>query len=163
MDPKPSLRAYALRESILSMHPPRVLLADDDDDCRAPIAANLRQIGYSVVEARNGSALTLQLGSLLLFSHAKGDELPFGLVISDIQMPGQSGLDVLEGLRMAEIGVAVVIISADRRAETREKAFDLGADAFLQKPFELLELTDLCRTLAPVVSRSEAPKSWRVI
>lgn len=162
MEPKQNKRsAYAMREDILAMHPPRVLLADDDPDCREPIAERLRALGYSVIEARNGSELAEQLDSLLLFGEAKGEDLPFALVISDVRMPGHTGLEVLDELRRASVDVGVILFSGDGRPQTREDAVRLGASAFLQKPFGLEELCDICRTLAPVVARSEAPKSWR--
>ena len=143
-------RAYELRERMLSLGPPRVLVAEDDADVRALIATTLRSEGYSVIEAKDGMELIEQVGSALLFANVTGELNPVSLVISDIRMPGHTGLDVLAGLRRADVGIAVLLVSAYGDADTLEEAIRLGADAFVHKPFEIDVLLSVVRDLAPL-------------
>jgi DNA-binding response OmpR family regulator len=155
-------KAYSLREKMIAMTPPRVLLAEDDCDVRRLVATTLRLDGYSVIEARDGAELLEHVGSALLFGTTGGDLDPVELVISDIRMPGYSGLDVLAGLRRAEVYVPVILVTAFGDAGSRREAERLGIDAFLQKPFEIEELLGVVRGLAPPSTKSENPPSWRV-
>jgi CheY-like chemotaxis protein len=148
MDSKRQLRrAYALRETMIAMSPPLVLLAEDDVDVRCLVTTALRKEGWSVVEARDGADLLEQIGSALLFGNLRGDLAPVGLVISDVRMPGHDGLEVLAHLRRSEIDVAVILMTAYPDAITRGRAEGLGVDAFLQKPFEIDHLCSLVRDI----------------
>jgi DNA-binding response OmpR family regulator len=64
------------------------------------------------------------------------DELGFDVVVSDVCMPGSTGLEILGGLRSARLRVPVVLISAFANAEARHIARKLGAQV-LDKPFDL--------------------------
>ena len=64
----------------------------------------------------------------------------YAVVISDIRMPGFSGLDVLKHLRTADAHAPVVLITAFPTDETRRRAQELGAVALLDKPFDLEDL-----------------------
>lgn len=162
MDRKETLRrAYGLRERMVAMSPPRVLLAEDDVEVRRVVAAALRLDGYSVIEAEDGADLLEQIGSALLFGNVTGNLEPVALLISDIRMPGHSGLDVIAGLRSADVAVATIIMSAQSDLETREHARQLGVDAFVPKPFELDALRAVVHLLAPIAAEPEAPPSWQ--
>jgi DNA-binding response OmpR family regulator len=71
------------------------------------------------------------------------------LVLLDLNMPGTSGFDVLRWLRSHQMfhRTCVFVLSASMRKEDVEVSFDLGANAFLVKPADLLELITLVRTL----------------
>lgn len=129
---------------------PRVLVAEDNDDIRRLVATVLRVDGYSVIEARDGTELLEQLGSALLFGHFGGELDPIDLVITDIRMPGHSGLELLAGLRDADIAVAVILMTAYGDAHTREQARALGADLLVHKPFEIEMLRRTVRALVPL-------------
>ena len=140
-------RAYALREAMVAMPPPLVLVAEDDADVRQVVATALRKDGCSVIEAGDGADLVEHIGSALLFGNIRGELDPIALVISDIRMPGQSGLDVLAQLRRSDIGVAVILMTAHADAETRAQAERLGVDGFLAKPFDIDELRGLVQKM----------------
>lgn len=157
-------RAYGLREKMMALSPPRVILAEDDADVRSLIAAALRGEGYGVLEAQDGTELVEGIDSALLFGSVTGGLDAVALVISDIRMPGHTGLEVLAGLRRAEVEVAVILVTAYADAETRDEARRLGADALVSKPFELEVLLSAVHALAPVVGgAAPAPSSWRVL
>jgi CheY-like chemotaxis protein len=141
---------------MIGMAPPVVLVAEDDADVRRVVATALRQDGCSVIEARDGEDLLEHIGSALLFGNLRGELDPVALVISDIRMPGHSGLEILGHLRQSDIGVQVVLMTAHLDAETRADAERLGADAFLAKPFEIDELRDLVRRLLSPAEAADA-------
>ena len=64
------------------------------------------------------------------------------LIFSDINMPGMSGLELLPKARAARPDVPVIMITAYGDAETRQKAFDGGAEALLTKPIDFGSLRD---------------------
>ena len=120
-----------------------VLLADDDDEMRSLIAEVLRNDGYEVHEARNGE----ELWALLLAELEDGPVHRPGMVISDIRMPGCSGLEVLKTLRACNKSMPVVLTTAFGDEATHALAEDLGAELLLDKPFDLAELRMIVRIL----------------
>ena len=147
-----------MRETMMAMSPPLVLLAEDDADVRRLIATALRMDGYSVIETADGDELVAHIGSALLFGNLRGEIDPVSLVISDIHMPGDDGLEILGRLRAADIGVRVILITAHADRDTRERAARLGADAFLGKPFEIDELRDVVRNMLTSEDPSRGPQ-----
>ena len=128
---------------------PRVLLAEDDDDIRSVIAAILRWDGYEVVEASNGAELLERVGDLLLAAE-KGDAPTADLIVSDVRMPGFSGLTVLAGLREADDKTPFVLITAYADDDTLDKARRAGVDAVFRKPFDVDDLRTAVINMAPI-------------
>jgi len=115
--------------------PRSVLVADDDDDLRALIAATLRSDHYSVFEATNGAELLELL--------KKGLDAPEHrpeLIISDVRMPILSGLGVLSALRRAQVSIPVILITVMADASIWTVAERLGATGVLKKPFDMDDL-----------------------
>jgi CheY-like chemotaxis protein len=114
-----------------------VLLAEDDADLRGLLAEALRDAGLEVVECPNGLALVETLVSRL-----EGGERPFDLVVSDVRMPGVTGLSVLEGLfEWGELrSLPMILITAFGDPRLRELARRFGAVSLLEKPFEMTAL-----------------------
>jgi DNA-binding NtrC family response regulator len=115
----------------------RVLLAEDDDELRWALAELLRGSGYDVTPVANGKALLEHLGSALLMQQNPN---PSDVIITDIRMPGLSGLQLLEGMRSQKGRIPVIVMSAFADDETRERVLSMGAAAFLEKPIDHLEL-----------------------
>jgi DNA-binding NtrC family response regulator len=124
--------------------PPRVLLAEDDAEMREMIAQVLRRDGYDVIEARDGFQLLQYLAT-----HTPAAEDAVDIVISDIRMPGKTGLDVLAGLRFADPATPVVLITGFGDLRTHLEAKRLGAAAVLDKPFDLQQLRSVIVNLLP--------------
>jgi two-component system response regulator PilR (NtrC family) len=116
--------------------PRRILVAEDDPDMRALVAAVLRQSGYRVVEASDGTEILDRIESTIW--SARPDQ--FGAIVSDINMPGLSGLDVLAALRCTYWDTPVVLMTAFGDDDARDEANGLGAVAVLDKPLKMEEL-----------------------
>ena len=114
----------------------RLLLVDDDEENRAPVADYLRLFGYEVRERPDGlSAL-----------EAAHEETP-DAVLLDVQMPGLDGFEVLSRMRgdpALEL-VPVLLMTSLGRTNLKVKGLDLGADDYLVKPVDLVELVDRVR------------------
>ena len=111
------------------MKKPSILLIDDDPSLRRVIEYSLVESGYSVLPAASGEE------GLVLFQ--KG---PCDAVITDITMPGISGLEVLAKVRQADLNVPVIIITAYGTIESAVSAMKQGAFDYITKPFNRDEL-----------------------
>lgn len=120
---------------------PRVLLAEDDDEMRAMLASVLRDKGCEVLEAGDGSELTKALDQVALGILLGDDHAPhLDLIISDINMPGTTGMEVLARMRRAQWKTPVILMTAFGDDRTHEEAQKLGVEAVLDKPFSLSDL-----------------------
>ena len=112
----------------------RVLVVDDEPDVLLLCRLNLEQRGHEVLEAPNGDS------ALELARSGSPD-----LVVLDLMLPGIDGYQVLQALRADEetSGVPVLVLTAKSLQADRERSRQLGASAFLTKPFLPDELCDL--------------------
>ncbi len=125
----------------------RVLLAEDDSDFRRLLRAELVAGGLSVRTVADGRLLLSELSDLLLC-----DSIGFDVLVSDVYMPGWTGLAALNALRCAGSDVPVVLLSAFPDQELSFMARELGAE-LLMKPFEIDELL---RTIIARLPRTPA-------
>lgn len=123
-------------------HPPRILLAEDDAELRALLTLTLAREGYAVVALEDGFELSDYVS---LTKVCGGPLLPPDLILSDVRMPGLTGLDVLAQAQASGLFCPVVILSAFADDATREEARRLGASAFLDKPVDMELLTATVR------------------
>jgi adenylate cyclase len=116
----------------------RVLIVDDNPDLRTYVSSILRQQGYRVWTARNGSE----------GFQATQTYLPH-LIITDLMMPLVSGLDMIRMIREDEElkGIPIVLLTAKADEDTRIEGVEKGADAYLSKPFSDRELLAEVRNL----------------
>ena len=121
----------------LSIPPARVLVAEDDYELRRMIALALRKDGYEVVVAKDGTELLEMVADSFLGDTA---DLAFDVIVSDIRMPGWSGMQVLQGLMDRDETMPVILITAFGDAKTHMLAHELGAVCVLDKPFEMDDL-----------------------
>jgi DNA-binding response OmpR family regulator len=119
----------------------RILVVDDDAPSVKMISFLLREEGYEVVSADNGSA-ALELV----------DREPPALVILDVMMPRMDGFEVCRRIRQ-KMDVPIIFLSAKGETADKVSGLQLGADDYLAKPFEPAEL--LARVKA-VLRRAEA-------
>jgi DNA-binding response OmpR family regulator len=137
------------------------MLAEDDPDIRGLVARALRAEGYGVLEFEDGTALADGIASALLFGSLTGGLDGVDLLISDVRMPGRTGLDVLLWLRQSGIAVSVILMTAFPDPATRAEAARLRATRLLPKPFQLDVLLEEVRALSPSTAQRDAPSSWR--
>ena len=134
---------------------PRVLVAEDDREMRRLVVEALTDDGYDIAEVCDGVELLAQVGSSVLFGGFGSTREPPDLIVTDVRMPGLTGLTVLEGLRRAGGDVPVVVITAFGDEETHRVALENGAVAVFDKPFDLDDLrTIVLHALRP---RAAAP------
>lgn len=113
----------------------KVLLVEDEPRAAEYIRQGLTESGYSVEVAQNGTDG--------LDAAMNGDH---DLLILDVMLPGIDGLALLSALRTAK-QVPVLMLTARDRVHDKVRAFDLGADDYLVKPFEFPELLARMRSL----------------
>src|SRR5688572_25155699 len=102
----------------------RILLIDDDPGVRDSMERMLRNAGYAVQSAPTGEEG---------FELARGGG--FDVILSDMRMPGISGLDILRQLRDVRVDAAFIIMTGFGTVDTAVEAMKLGAVDFVQKPF----------------------------
>jgi CheY-like chemotaxis protein len=123
-----------------------VLLADDDPEMRRMLARALRKWGYSVLEAHDGAHLAALLDTLVL--RERDGPLQIDVVVSDVRMPGASGLQSLAHVRRAGGAVPMILMTAFGDPELHLEARQLGAAAVFDKPFDV---DDLCTAILNVL------------
>ena len=125
-----------------AQRPVRILVAEDDDAMRALLVRTLSRAGYVVVEVEDG----YELGDYLAMMRGQGGTLaPLDLIVSDVRMPGRTGLEALERLRDQGVSCPVLLLSAFADEETHAEALRLGARQLLDKPVDLDVLKEAVR------------------
>src|SRR5262245_28623691 len=102
---------------------PRVLVVDDDAALLKGHARILEKAGFQVATAGDGAAAIRTL-----------DQGAFNVILSDIDMPGMNGLQLLEQVRARDLDVPVVLITGTPSVETAARAMEHGALRYLVKP-----------------------------
>jgi DNA-binding response OmpR family regulator len=120
------------------MNPSRILVADDDPTIRRFIATLLADRGYEIHEAPDGEQAA-QLAARVR-PH---------LMLLDLIMPFKDGFDVLAELKSEEdtSRIPIIIMSVKDREEEIVKGFNLGAEDYVVKPFNSLELVSRVRKI----------------
>lgn len=107
----------------------RLLIVDDDADLRMLLAAYFRRIGYEVEDKDSGLAAVepATTGS-------------FDCFIFDVSMPGMTGIDLLRRVRDRGISTPAMFLTAHDSTDDKVAGFKAGADDYLGKPFDPMEL-----------------------
>lgn len=120
-----------------------LLVVDDEADLRDIIASELEYMGAKVFQAENVKAAK----QVLL-------ENSIDLVVSDIRMPGGTGIDLLDEMKAKDVSTPPVILITGFADITMEDAFGKGAEALINKPFKLDDLVQMVvRFTSPLVER----------
>lgn len=106
-----------------------VLVVDDKEMMRDSVAVTLQRAGFDVAWAESGQA------ALLASAQKRPD-----VIVTDMRMPGMTGLELLERVRQLDDELPVILMTAFGTIETAVKAMKLGAFDYLTKPFEGDEL-----------------------
>ena len=126
---------------------PTVLVADDDRSIRTVLTQALGRSGYQVRSTGNAATLWRWV------EEGEGD-----LVITDVVMPDENGLDLIPRIKRIRPDLRVVVMSAQSTLMTAVKAAQRGAFEYLPKPFDLQELLSVVgRALAQPVEASTTP------
>ncbi|MHC1778575.1 MAG: sigma-54-dependent transcriptional regulator [Lentimicrobium sp.] len=123
----------------------KILAIDDDSIIRTLLTNILTKVGYEVVTAVDGeSGLELAISTTP------------DLVVTDFQMPGISGLDVVTELQRTQPGLPVILLTAHGDVALTIKSIQLGAYDFIEKPIQMQELLDVIRNGLEVSRQSRS-------
>ncbi|MFN6964943.1 MAG: sigma-54-dependent transcriptional regulator [Pyrinomonadaceae bacterium] len=111
-----------------------ILIVDDEQSYRQLLSLVFESEGHAVRTATNGRAALAALQAE-----------PADIVISDVKMPDMDGIELLRSVRATLPDLGVVLMTAFASVETARDAFKLGADDFIQKPFDVEELKLIVR------------------
>lgn len=116
----------------------RILVVDDDPSVGAALEQILLMEGYNVTRARDGRAAVQSVA-----------DNPPDLILLDLNMPNMGGFEVCSRVKSnpATTLLPIVIVTGESEFEARMKAWDVGADDFLSKPFQVVEVLARCRSL----------------
>ena len=112
----------------------RVLVVDDEENLRHMLQTLLKREGYEPVGVASVDSAVREL-----------DNLPYDIIITDLRMPGRSGLDLVDEVRRRNLDATVVVMTAFGSKEVAIEAMKRGAYDYLSKPFEADELILLLR------------------
>jgi two-component system alkaline phosphatase synthesis response regulator PhoP len=109
--------------------PSRLLLVEDEPGLQLALSDRLASEGYQVETAGDGNTA---------IARATGE--PFDIIILDVMLPGRDGFDVARTLRQQGIRTPILMLTARGEVVDRVVGLKLGADDYLTKPFEMMEL-----------------------
>src|SRR4028119_771749 len=106
-----------------------ILIVEDDEVIMGTLAYNLSRNGFGVSQATTGAE------ALRMSRKLRPD-----LILLDIMLPEESGIEVCERIRERDQGVMIVMITAKDAEEDKVRGFEAGADDYVTKPFGMKEL-----------------------
>lgn len=113
----------------------KILLVEDDENIRIMVGAMLESAGYQVIETRSCSAALTLVGSYLP-----------DLILLDLGLPDMDGMELLAYVRKTEL-TPIIVLSARSDESEKVKAFDLGANDYITKPFSAAEFLARVRSV----------------
>lgn len=119
----------------------RVLLVDDEREFTAALAERLALRGFDAITAASGAEALEIL-----------DRNPPHIVVSDVMMPGLSGMELLKRIRKYHPRVQVILLTGMSCAFDTEEALRLGAFACLMKPLNIKELIDTIHRVVAMIA-----------
>ncbi len=120
-----------------------ILLVEDEEHLAVGIKFNLEAEGYRVTAVTNGPAALRAVGNPVD---------PVNLIVLDLMLPGMSGYEVCQQIRDSGKNMPVLMLSARTLSEDRTRGFEVGANQYLVKPFELVELIARIKNLLSQVA-----------
>jgi DNA-binding response OmpR family regulator len=127
----------------------QIAIVEDDVILREELAYFLGENGFAVTQVNNGSSLD----ELLMYE-------PIKLVVLDVNLPGQNGLEIAKRLRASFPQLGIIMLTARTGLVDRVKSYENGADIFLPKPTPALELLAAIKRLERRRIESEVPERW---
>jgi two-component system, OmpR family, alkaline phosphatase synthesis response regulator PhoP len=106
-----------------------ILLVEDDQDLKTVLTDRLEEEGYNVRSCANGTT-----------GYGEALKNNFDLILLDLMLPGKNGVDVCRDLRQAGLVTPILMLSTGGRLIDKVLGLKLGADDYIVKPFEMLEL-----------------------
>lgn len=130
------------------MKQPAITVIDDDISARSLLSSILRNLGYKDI-------LTLADEDV---ANRSLDNIKPGIVFLDIEMPACNGFELLPKLKQQQQQIFVVMVSAHSTIENVKKAMELGAGAFIAKPYAIGKVNDVIEKFR-ATQTGQAPES----
>ena len=118
----------------------RVLIVDDEKDCRKVFSSMISLMGFEVVVAEGGDEALNQ------FSKS-----PFDLVLTDLNMPRTDGLRLASQIKEVSPGTPIVLLTAEEREPTLKKMEGSSVDLVLFKPFGFKEFREMVQKILDTI------------
>jgi two-component system phosphate regulon response regulator OmpR len=138
-------------KTVISDDAAHLLVVDDDTRIRALLNRYLTENGFRVTAAADGAEARRKLAGL-----------DFDLIIMDVMMPGESGIDVTKDLRTIK-SVPIIMLTALAESGSRIVGLEAGADDYLPKPFDPRELVLRINNILRRNASNDAPKIEQVM
>ena len=122
----------------MNVNQKHILVVDDEEHLAVGIKFNLEAEGYRVTAVGNGA------DAIAVVSNA---DQPVDLIVLDLMLPQMSGYEVCEKVRQKGMGMPILMLSARTLSEDKTRGFDVGANQYMVKPFELDELLSRIKNL----------------
>ena len=129
-----------------------ILIAEDEREVRLSLSIILKQAGYRVTTAEDGLEALRQIVELSKSDH------PADLLVTDIMMPGMSGIELLDELDKQDVVLSVLVITGYGDKEMVVKLLRRGCSDFIDKPFSPQDLLD---RLPPIFEKAEKARKTR--
>ena len=110
----------------------RILIIEDDEEMRSLLEDVLGEEGFKTESVSNGSE-----------GLRKVTQEPFDLILTDIRMPGLTGLDILPAIKRLQPEASVIVITAFGNEEVHRRSVEKGAAGYLEKPIHMDKLKTL--------------------
>ena len=117
----------------------KILFVEDEEELSRIVARGLKKCGYAVDTAYDGEEA---------LDYYKINE--YDIIILDLNIPKIDGLEVLRSIRQKDKKAKILVLSARNTVDDRVQGLDMGANDYLTKPFDFLELKARIRTLTRI-------------
>ncbi len=124
----------------------RIMIIEDDEEMRSLLEDFFEAEGFKTDSASNGADAL----RILSKNH-------FDLVITDIRMPGLTGLDILPTIRRLKPEIPIIVMTAYASDDARRRSLERGATAYLEKPVHLSKLRTVIRE---IMLRKQVEQTW---
>ena len=111
---------------------PQILIVEDDEEMRSLLKEFLEEEGFETECARNGSDALREIV-----------KKPFDLIVTDIEMPGLTGLDILPEMKKLRPGASIIVMTSFANEEVCRRSLEKGASGYLEKPIHIKKLKAL--------------------
>ena len=133
----------------MNNHKKRILVVEDDEEMRSLLKDFFEEEGFEIDSVSNGSeAFRILVREL------------FDLVITDIRMPGLTGLDILPGIKKLQPEAPIIVITAFGSEEVHRRAIERGATAYLEKPLHFHELKTMIHEIISSKAKNRGDEKW---
>ncbi len=124
----------------------RIMIIEDDEEMRSLLRDFLREEGFEADSVGNG------VDAIRILSNDH-----FDLVITDIRMPGLTGLDILPRIKKMKPEMPIIVMTAYGSEDVRRRSLERGATTYLEKPIHLSKLRTVIRE---IMLRRQVEQTW---